>query len=192
MISDFTKKIKSYFKMGNYSDNSSKNKTIQSVDNINELKENFFEQNNQIVKTMNKSININHNLNNFLPNNNSEENIQNLIDENSNLFLEINQLKKDIDLYNNQLDELYNEYIKLKQDYRDDLIKGVSSDNIKIEKELENEFNQLEEEKYKLKLNHLLNKNNLLKEQYEQALKHNNHMKNLYKTITGKAWIFSN
>ena len=124
--------------------------------------------------------------------NNCEENIKAIIEENSNLFLEINQLKKDIDVYNSRLDELNKEYNKLRQDLRDNLVKNVSIDNITIEKDLEHDFNQLEEEKYKLKLNHLLNKNNLLKEQNEKALKHNEQMKKLYKIYTGKIWENSN
>ena len=193
MISDFTKKIKNYFKLGNNNEKKSKNRTIQSLDKIEELKKDFFEENNnQNSNKNNKSINfLNQNLNTFSQNN-CEENIKAIIEENSNLFLEINQLKKDIDVYNSRLDELNKEYNKLRQDLRDNLVKNVSIDNITIEKDLEDDFYTLEEEKYKLKLNHLLNKNNLLKEQNEKALKHNEQMKKLYKIYTGKIWKNSN
>ena len=133
---------------------------------------------------------INQNMNNILSNSNiSEENIKGIIEENSNLFLEINQLNKEIELYSNRLDELNSEYNKLKQDHRDHLVKEFSFENIQIEKELGDKFNKLEEEKYQIKLNHLLNINKELKEKNQKALKHNEQMgKKIYKKIT----IFSN
>ena len=132
---------------------------------------------------------INQNMNNILSNSNiSEENIKGIIEENSNLFLEINQLNKEIELYSNRLDELNSEYNKLKQDYRDHLVKEFSFENIQIEKELGDKFNKLEEEKYQIKLNHLLNINKELKEKNQKALKHNEQMKILYKKYSGKNW----
>ena len=181
MKCDITSKITNYFNIGNNKEKFPKNKTLQSVDNIEELKKNFPQENNQNLNNyINKSINyINPNMNNF--SSNSEENIKSIIEENSNLFLEINQLEKDIDVYSVRLDELNNEYNKLKQDYRDNLIKNIS-----FEKSLEEDYYKLEEEKYKLKLNHLLNINKILKDQNEKALKHNEKMKILYKTFSQK------
>ena len=188
MINDFTTKIKNYFNIGSQIDDSSKNKTIQSVDNLDEFKKEIFEENNQI--NTNKSINFkNQNMNNFTLNSyNYEDNIKSIMDENSNLFLEINQLSKEIDLYSNRLDKLNNEYNELKQNYRDKLVKNTAFEKIEIEKDLEEDFDKLEEEKYRLKLNHLLDKNGILKENNEKSLMHNEQLKNYYKTFTGKNW----
>ena len=188
MINDFTTKIKNYFNIGSQIDDSSKNKTIQSVDNLDEFKKEIFEENNQI--NTNKSINFkNQNMNNFTLNSyNYEDNIKSIMDENSNLFLEINQLSKEIDIYSNRLDELNNEYNKLKQNYRDKLVKNTSFEKIETEKDLEEEFVKLEEEKHKLKLNHLLDKNRILKDKNKAALIHNEKLKKYYKDFTGKYW----
>ena len=188
MINDFAAKIKNYFNMGSQNENSSKNKTIQSADNLDEFKKEIFDENNQINN--NKSTNFKTtNTNNFSSNcYNFEENIKNIIDENSNLFLEINQLSKEIDLYSNRLDKLNNEYNELKQNYRDKLVKNTAFEKIEIEKDLEEDFDKLEEEKYRLKLNHLLDKNGILKEKNKKSLMHNEQLKNYYKTFTGKNW----
>ena len=191
MISDFTKKIKNYFNLGNNKRYISDNRINQSVDKLDELKKYLVEERNNISNGKNnKSINYkNQNENNILSNNNNcEENIINIIEENTNLFLEINDLKKEIELYGNRLEELNNEYNKLKQDNRDNILRDVTLDIIKIEKGFEKEFIFLEEEKYKLKLNHLLNINSLLKDQNQKAMKHNEQMKTLYKIYTGKNW----
>ena len=188
MINDFATKIKNYFNIGSQIENSSKNKTIQSVDNLDEFKKEIFEENNQINN--NKSLNFKtQNMNNLPSNsNNYEENIKGIIDENSNLFLEINQLSKEIDVYSNRLDELNNEYNRLKQNYRDKLVKNTSLEKIEIEKDLEEDFDKLEEEKHRLKLNHLLDKNRILKEKNKKALMHNEQIKKFYKNFTGKDW----
>ena len=191
MISDFTKKIKNYFNLGNNKRYISDNRINQSVDKLDELKKYLVEERNNISNGKNnKSINYkNQNENNILSNNNNcEENIINIIEENTNLFLEINDLKKEIEVYGNRLEELNNEYNKLKQDNRDNILRDVTLDIIKIEKGFEKEFIFLEEEKYKLKLNHLLNINSLLKDQNQKAMKHNEQMKILYKIYTGKNW----
>ena len=191
MQNDFVDNKKKYLIIENQKENLMQNKTVQSFNNAEELKKIFFDENNQISNNYsNKSmIFINQNMNNILSNSNiSEENIKGIIEENSNLFLEINQLNKEIELYSNRLDELNSEYNKIKQDYRDHLLKEVSSENIQIEKELGDEFYKLEEEKYKIKLNHLLNINKELKEKNQKALKHNEQMKILYKKYSGKNW----
>ena len=191
MQNDFVDNKKKYLSIENQNENVIQNKTVQSFNNAEELKKNFFDENNQISNNYsNKSmIFINQNMNNILSNSNiSEENIKGIIEENSNLFLEINQLNKEIELYSNRLDELNSEYNKLKQDYRDHLVKEVSFENIQIEKELGDEFYKLEEEKYQIKLNHLLNINKELKEKNQKALKHNEQMKILYKKYSGKNW----
>ena len=191
MQNDFVDNKKKYLIIENQKENLMQNKTVQSFNNAEELKKNFFDENNQISNNYsNKSmIFINQNMNNILSNSNiSEENIKGIIEENSNLFLEINQLNKEIELYSNRLDELNSEYNKIKQDYRDHLLKEVSSENIQIEKELGDKFNKLEEEKYQIKLNHLLNINKELKEKNQKALKHNEQMKILYKKYSGKNW----
>ena len=188
---DFVDNKKKYLIIENQKENLIQNKTVQSFNNAEELKKNFFDENNQIYNNYsNKSmIFINQNMNNILSNSNiSEENIKGIIEENSNLFLEINQLNKEIELYSNRLDELNSEYNKLKQDYRDHLVKEFSFENIQIEKELGDKFNKLEEEKYQIKLNHLLNINKELKEKNQKALKHNEQMKILYKKYSGKNW----
>ena len=191
MQNDFVDNKKKYLIIENQKENLLQNKTVQSFNNAEELKKNFFDENNQIYNNYsNKSmIFINQNMNNILSNSNiSEENIKGIIEENSNLFLEINQLNKEIELYSNRLDELNSEYNKLKQDYRDHLVKEFSFENIQIEKELGDKFNKLEEEKYQIKLNHLLNINKELKEKNQKALKHNEQMKILYKKYSGKNW----
>ena len=191
MQNDFVDNKKKYLSIENQKENLIQNKTVQSFNNAEELKKNFFDENNQISNNYsNKSmIFINQNMNNILSNSNiSEENIKGIIEENSNLFLEINQLNKEIELYSNRLDELNSEYNKLKQDYRDHLVKEFSFENIQIEKELGDKFNKLEEEKYQIKLNHLLNINKELKEKNQKALKHNEQMKILYKKYSGKNW----
>ena len=191
MQNDFVDNKKKYLIIENQKENLLQNKTVQSFNNAEELKKNFFDENNQIYNNYsNKSmIFINQNMNNILSISNiSEENIKGIIEENSNLFLEINQLNKEIELYSNRLDELNSEYNKLKQDYRDHLVKEFSFENIQIEKELGDKFNKLEEEKYQIKLNHLLNINKELKEKNQKALKHNEQMKILYKKYSGKNW----
>ena len=191
MQNDFVDNKKKYLIIENQKENLMQNKTVQSFNNAEELKKNFFDENNQFSNNYsNKSmIFINQNMNNILSNSNiSEENMKGIIEENSNLFLEINQLNKEIELYSNRLDELNSEYNKLKQDYRDLLVKEVSFENIQIEKELGDEFYKLEEEKYQIKLNHLLNINKELKEKNQKALKHNEQMKILYKKYSGKNW----
>ena len=191
MQNDFVDNQKKYLIIENQKENLLQTKTVQSFNNAEELKKNFFDENNQISNNYsNKSmIFINQNMNNILSNSNiSEESIKVIIEENSNLFLEINQLNKEIELYSNRLDELNSEYNKLKQDYREHLLKEASSENIQIEKELGDEFYKLEEEKYQIKLNHLLNINKELKEKNQKALKHNEQMKILYKKYSGKNW----
>ena len=191
MQNDFVDNKKKYLIIENQKENLMQNKTVQSFNNAEELKKIFFDENNQISNNYsNKSmIFINQNMNNILSNSNiSEENIKGIIEENSNLFLEINQLNKEIELYSNRLDELNSEYNKLRQDYRDHLVKEFSFENIQIEKELGDKFNKLEEEKYQIKLNHLLNINKELKEKNQKALKHNEQMKILYKKYSGKNW----
>ena len=191
MLNNLVDNKKKYLDIGKQNENLLQNKTVQSFNNAEELKKNFFDENNQICNNYsNKSmIFINQNMNNILSNSNiSEENIKGIIEENSNLFLEINQLNKEIELYSNRLDELNGEYNKLEQDYRDHLVKEVSFENIQIEKELGDKFNKLEEEKYQIKLNHLLNINKELKEKNQKALKHNEQMKILYKKYSGKNW----
>ena len=135
MQNDFVDNKKKYLIIENQKENLMQNKTVQSFNNAEELKKIFFDENNQISNNYsNKSmIFINQNMNNILSNSNiSEENIKGIIVENSNLFLEINQLNKEIELYSNRLDELNSEYNKLKQDYRDHLVKEVSFENILI------------------------------------------------------------
>ena len=191
MQNDFVDNKKKYLIIENQKENLLQNKTVQSFNNAEELKKNFFDENNQISNNYsNKSmIFINQNMNNILSNSNiSEENIKGIIEENSNLFLEINQLNKEIEFYSNRLNELNSEYNKIKKNYRNQLVKEISFENIQIEKELGDKFNKLEEEKYQIKLNHLLNINKELKEKNQKALKHNEQMKILYKKYSGKNW----
>ena len=77
---------------------------------------------------------------------------------------------------------------QLIQEYRDNCLKNITHEKINIEKCFETDFIKLEEEKYNLKLNHLLDINNILLEENQKALKHNKQMKNLYKIYTGKNW----
>ena len=191
MLNNLVDNKKKYLDIGKQNENLLQNKTVQSFNNADELKKFFLDENNQIFNNhYNKSmIYINQNMNNISSNSyNYEENIKGILEENSNLFLEINQLNKEIELYSNRLDELNSEYNKLKQDYRDHLVKEFSFENIQIEKELGDEFYKLEEEKYQIKLNHLLNINKELKEKNQKALKHNEQMKILYKKYSGKNW----
>ena len=191
MISSFTAKIKNYFNIGKHSDEkNSKNKTIKSDDKIKKLKENFLEHCNQISNNTHNNKTINYlKLNNTFPSTSYyDDNTKNLIKENNNLFIEINQLKKDIDIYKDRIEELDNEYNNIKQEYRDNCLKNITHEKINIEKCFETDFIKLEEEKYNLKLNHLLDINNILLEENQKALKHNKQMKNLYKIYIGKNW----
>ena len=192
MKNDIISKTKIHFKRKIINEERTKNETIKSCDKIEKFKKYFLEENNKISKNENNNKTINYiknNINNSLSNSHYyDETTKNIIDENSALFIEINQLKKEIDQYKDRLDELNNEYNKIKQDKRDSLIKSNTLNNIKIEKSFEDEFIKLEEEKYKLKLNHLLDINTLLKAKNQKALNHNEQMKKLYKLYTGVNW----
>ena len=140
MLNNLVDNKKKYLDIGKQNENLLQNKTVQSFNNTDELKKFFLDENNQIFNNhYNKSmIYINQNMNNISSNSyNYEENIKGILEENSNLFLEINQLNK---------------------------------------------------EKYKIKLNHLLNVNKELKEKNQKVLKHNEQMKMLYKKYSGKNW----
>ena len=192
MKSDIISKTKFHFKKNITNEDRIKNETMESCDKIEKFKKYFLEENNKISinEYNNKTINyIKNNINNSLSNSHYyDEKTKNIIEENSTLFIEINKLKKEIDQYKDRLDELNNEYNKMKQDKRDNLIKSNTLDNIKIKKNFEDQFIKLEEEKYKIKLNHLLGINALLKENNQKALNHNEHMKKLYKLYTGVNW----
>ena len=192
MKNDITSKTKFHFKKNITNEDRIKNETMESCDKIEKFKKYFLEENNKISinEYNNKTINyIKNNINNSLSNSHYyDEKTKNIIEENSTLFIEINKLKKEIDQYKDRLDELNNEYNKMKQDKRDNLIKSNKLNNIKIEKNFEEQFIKLEEEKYKLKLNHLLGINALLKENNQKALNHNEQMKKLYKLYTGVNW----
>ena len=192
MKSDIISKTKFHFKKNIKNEDKIKNETIESCDKIEKFKKYFLEENNKISinEYNNKTINyIKNNINNSLSNSHYyDEKTKNIIEENSTLFIEINKLKKEIDQYKDRLDELNNEYNKMKQDKRDNLIKSNTLDNIKIKKNFEDQFIKLEEEKYKIKLNHLLGINALLKENNQKALNHNEQMKKLYKLYTGVNW----
>ena len=192
MKSDIISKTKFHLKKNITNEDKIKNETTESCDKIEKFKKYFLEENNKISinEYNNKTINyIKNNINNSLSNSHYyDEKTKNIIEENSTLFIEINKLKKEIDQYKDRLDELNNEYNKMKQDKRDNLIKSNTSDNIKIKKNFEDQFIKLEEEKYKIKLNHLLGINALLKENNQKALNHNEQMKKLYKLYTGVNW----
>ena len=192
MKNDITSKTKFHFKKNITNEDRIKNETMESCDKIEKFKKYFLEENNKISinEYNNKTINyIKNNINNSLSNSHYyDEKTKNIIEENSTLFIEINKLKKEIDQYKDRLDELNNEYNKMKQDKRDNLIKSNTLDNIKIKKNFEEQFIKLEEEKYKIKLNHLLGINALLKENNQKALNHNEQMKKLYKLYTGVNW----
>ena len=192
MKSDIISKTKFHFKKNITNEDKIKNETMESCDKIEKFKKYFLEENNKISinEYNNKTINyIKNNINNSLSNSHYyDEKTKNIIEENSTLFIEINKLKKEIDQYKDRLDELNNEYNKMKQDKRDNLIKSNTLDNIKIKKNFEDQFIKLEEEKYKIKLNHLLGINALLKENNQKALNHNEQMKKLYKLFTGVNW----
>ena len=192
MKSDIISKTKFHFKKNITNEDKIKNETMESCDKIEKFKKYFLEENNKISinEYNNKTINyIKNNINNSLSNSHYyDEKTKNIIEENSTLFIEINKLKKEIDQYKDRLDELNNEYNKMKQDKRDNLIKSNTSDNIKIKKNFEDQFIKLEEEKYKIKLNYLLGINALLKENNQKALNHNEQMKKLYKLYTGVNW----
>ena len=192
MKSDIISKTKFHLKKNITNEDKIKNETMESCDKIEKFKKYFLEENNKISinEYNNKTINyIKNNINNSLSNSHYyDEKTKNIIEENSTLFIEINKLKKEIDQYKDRLDELNNEYNKMKQDKRDNLIKSNTLDNIKIEKNFEDKFIKLEEEKYKIKLNHLLGINALLKENNQKALNHNEQMKKLYKLYTGENW----
>ena len=121
-------------------------------------------------------------------NNYYDEDTKSIIVENSNLFIEIDNLKKDINIYKTKLEELNNNYNKLKKDYQNNYRKNVLFENIKKEKDVEDEFNRLEEEKYKIKLKHCLDVNDLMKEKNNKFMKHNEYLKKYYKIYTGKDW----
>ena len=192
MKSDIISKTKFHLKKNITNEDRIKNETMESCDKIEKFKKYFLEENNKISinEYNNKTINyIKNNINNSLSNSHYyDEKTKNIIEENSTLFIEINKLKKEIDQYKDRLDELNNEYNKMKQDKRDNLIKSNRLDNIKIKKNFEDQFIKLEEEKYKIKLNHLLGINALLKENNQKALNHNEQMKKLYKLYTGVNW----
>ena len=192
MKSDIISKTKFHFKKNITNEDKIKYETMESCDKIEKFKKYFLEENNKISinEYNNKTINyIKNNINNSLSNSHYyDEKTKNIIEENSTLFIEINKLKKEIDQYKDRLDELNNEYNKMKQDKRDNLIKSNTLDNIKIKKNFEDQFIKLEEEKYKIKLNHLLGINALLKENNQKALNHNEQMKKLYKLYTGVNW----
>ena len=192
MKSDIISKTKFHFKKNITNEDRIKNETMESCDKIEKFKKYFLEENNKISinEYNNRTINyIKNNINNSLSNSHYyDEKTKNIIEENSTLFIEINKLKKEIDQYKDRLDELNNEYNKMKQDKRDNLIKSNTLDNIKIKKNFEDQFIKLEEEKYKIKLNHLLGINALLKENNQKALNHNEQMKKLYKLYTGVNW----
>lgn len=192
MKNDIISKTKFHFKKNITNEDKIKNETMESCDKIEKFKKYFLEENNKISinEYNNKTINyIKNNINNSLSNSHYyDEKTKNIIEENSTLFIEINKLKKEIDQYKDRLDELNNEYNKMKQDKRDNLIKSNTLDNIKIKKNFEDQFIKLEEEKYKIKLNHLLGINALLKENNQKALNHNEQMKKLYKLYTGVNW----
>ena len=192
MKSDIISKTKFHVKKNITNEDRIKNETMESCDKIEKFKKYFLEENNKISinEYNNKTINyIKNNINNSLSNSHYyDEKTKNIIEENSTLFIEINKLKKEIDQYKDRLDELNNEYNKMKQDKRDNLIKSNTLDNIKIKKNFEDQFIKLEEEKYKIKLNHLLGINALLKENNQKALNHNEQMKKLYKLYTGVNW----
>ena len=191
MKRDVTSKPKVYFNNIIQNEERIKNETMKSGDKIEKFKKYFLEENkNNNSGYNNKTINyIKNNINNSSNNSHYyDDNTKSIIEENSNLFSEINQLKKEIDQYKDKLDELNNEYNKIKQERRDNLIKNNSSETIKIEKDFEDDFIKLEEEKYKLKLNHLLDINALLREKNKKALHHNEQMKKLYKIYTGTNW----
>ena len=192
MKSDIISKTKFHLKKNITNEDKIKNETMESCDKIEKFKKYFLEENNKISinEYNNKTINyIKNNINNSLSNSHYyDEKTKNIIEENSTLFIEINKLKKEIDQYKDRLDELNNEYNKMKQDKRDNLIKNNTLDNIKIKKNFEDQFIKLEEEKYKIKINHLLGINALLKENNQKALNHNEQMKKLYKLYTGVNW----
>ena len=192
MKNDIISKTKFHFKKNITNEDRIKNETMESCDKIEKFKKYFLEENNKISinEYNNKTINyIKNNINNSLSNSHYyDEKTKNIIEDNSTLFIEINKLKKEIDQYKDRLDELNNEYNKMKQDKRDNLIKSNTLDNIKIKKNFEDQFIKLEEEKYKIKLNHLLGINALLKENNQKALNHNEQMKKLYKLYTGVNW----
>ena len=129
---------------------------------------------------------VNHKRSSFsLSSINNEENIK---EDNNVLYFEITQLKKEINLYKSRLDELTNDYNKLSKEYQDNLVNNFSFEELDKEKDIEDEYIKLEEEKYNLKLNQVKNKNKLLRERNEKVKRHNEQMKKFYKLYTGEEW----
>lgn len=122
-------------------------------------------------------------------NNNLDNNIK---DDNNILNNEIEQIKNDIKSYKKNLDNLTEEYSSLLQKHKNYCINNFSFEemiNNSNLSELDRELNnKLEEEKYNLKLQNLMHKNELIKQRNSNLIKHNQEMKKYYKIYTGKEW----
>ena len=204
MKNDLSSKIKNYLNFRQSRKNKTKGKlSIKNIINQDDKLKKFYSETNILSNSnINMPIDYTNDLNNITLNDknrlknsylmssiNNEENIK---EENVILFFEINQLKKDINLYQSRLDELTSEYNKLRQEYQEILQKNFSFDELDKEKEIEEEYIKLEEEKYNIILKKVRNQNNLLKLRNEKVKRHNEQMKKFYKLYTGEEWGKSN
>ena len=204
MKNDLSSKIKNYLNFRQSRKNKTKEKlSIKNIINQDDKLKKFYSETNILSNSnINMPIDYTNDLNNITLNDknrlknsylmssiNNEENIK---EENVILFFEINQLKKDINLYQSRLDELTSEYNKLRLEYQEILQKNFSFDELDKEKEIEEEYIKLEEEKYNIILKKVRNQNNLLKLRNEKVKRHNEQMKKFYKLYTGEEWGKSN
>ena len=204
MKNDLSSKIKNYLNFRQSRKNKTKEKlSIKNIINKDDKLKKFYSETNILSNSnINMPIDYTNDLNNITLNDknrlknsylmssiNNEENIK---EENVILFFEINQLKKDINLYQSRLDELTSEYNKLRQEYQEILQKNFSFDELDKEKQIEEEYIKLEEEKYNIILKKVRNQNNLLKLRNEKVKRHNEQMKKFYKLYTGEEWGKSN
>ena len=204
MKNDLSSKIKNYLNFRQSRKNKTKEKlSIKNIINQDDKLKKFYSETNILSNSnINMPIDYTSDLNNITLNDknrlknsylmssiNNEENIK---EENVILFFEINQLKKDINLYQSRLDELTSEYNKLRLEYQEILQKNFSFDELDKEKQIEEEYKKLEEEKYNIILKKVRNQNNLLKLRNEKVKRHNEQMKKFYKLYTGEEWGKSN
>ena len=197
MKNDLSTKILNYLNRRNIRKNKHKQNLSNNINIPNitgGLNENYFFNNFQ---NDNKKDLFDFNLNNknisssLFKDNLISNNERNVKEDNNTLFLEIKRLKEDIDLYQSRLNELTIKYNKLKEEYQENLLNNYSFGEINLDKNMEEEFIKLEEGKYNIKLNQVINKNNLLKQRNEKIIKHNEQMKKFYKIYTGKDWVNS-
>ena len=197
MKNDLSTKILNYLNRRNIRKNKHKQNLSNNINipNITDnLNENYFFNNFQ---NDNKKDLFDFNLNNknisssLFKDNLISNNERNVKEDNNTLFLEIKRLKEDIDLYQSRLNELTIKYNKLKEEYQENLLNNYSFGEINLDKNMEEEFIKLEEGKYNIKLNQVINKNNLFKQRNEKIIKQKKQNKKIYKIYTGKDWVNS-